>query len=296
MHFVPLAAIRDPDSCRPRGRAGPGPPGPGRGDLVDHLANHLSGRRLLLVLDNFERLLGAAPAVAELLAAGGGARMVVTSRSPLHLSGEQEFMVPPLPLPGPDAQASAASLARCESTALFVTRARAVVPQFAVDQGTVAAIADIVRRLDGLPLAIELAAARVKLLPPGSLLARLDDSLGLLVGGSRDLPDRQHDAAGHDRVELRPAERRCRTPAGGARRLPWRRRGRRKTHRTSRARRCRTHRRPERAGRQLDDVGRPGGAVRPAPRRSQWSPRAAVRGTSGRRPAPPRTACPGWQR
>jgi len=191
VHFVPLAAIRNPDLVPSVIARALGLQDPRHGDLVEHLANHLSGRRLLLVLDNFEQVLGGAPVVAELLAAASGPRVVVTSRSPLHLSGEQEFLVPPLPLPDPGAQASAASLAACESTALFVTRARAVVPHFAVDERTADAIAAIVRRLEGLPLAIELAAARVKLLPPASLLARLDDSLGLLVGGSRDLPDRQ---------------------------------------------------------------------------------------------------------
>jgi predicted ATPase/DNA-binding CsgD family transcriptional regulator len=190
-HFVPLAAIHDPDLVPSAIARALGLQDPRRGDLADHLANHLGDRRLMLVLDNFEQLLPAAPVVAELLSAGGTSRVLVTSRSPLHLSGEQEFAVPPLSLPDPGAQGSADSLVGCESTSLFLTRARAVMPHFTVDEKGAGAIVAIVRRLDGLPLAIELAAARVKLLPPASLLARLDDSLGLLVGGSRDLPDRQ---------------------------------------------------------------------------------------------------------
>jgi len=115
----------------------------------------------------------------------------VTSRAPLHVSGEQEFPVPPLLLPEPASPVSAASLAGCESAQLFAARAAASVPGFTVTGENAEAIAGIVRRLDGLPLAIELAAARVKLLPPEAIVMRLADSLGLLVGGSRDVPDRQ---------------------------------------------------------------------------------------------------------
>src|SRR6185437_5213215 len=190
-HFVPLAAIRDPALVPSSIAQSLGLQDARDRPLAEHLASYLSERTVLLVLDNFEQLLPAANLIAELLAAGGGTRVVVTSRSPLHLSGEQEFPVPPLPVPGAGADTSAAALAACESASLFVARAKAVAPDFTVDENNAAAIAGIVRRLDGLPLAIELAAARVKLLPPAGLLARLDHSLGLLVGGSRDLPDRQ---------------------------------------------------------------------------------------------------------
>jgi non-specific serine/threonine protein kinase len=189
--FVALAAIRDPVLV-PSAIA----PSLGLQDsrdvpLVEHLAAYLAERTMLLVLDNFEQVLGGATVVADLLAAGTGTRIVVTSRVPLHLTGEQEFPVPPTPVPERSPAASPAALETCESTALFLARARAVVPGFAADGPDAAAVAGIVRRLDGLPLAIELAAARTKLLPPSALLERLDHALGLLVGGSRDLPDRQ---------------------------------------------------------------------------------------------------------
>jgi non-specific serine/threonine protein kinase len=118
-------------------------------------------------------------------------RIVVTSRSPLHVTGEQEFPVPPLRLPEPTPRVSASSLSGCESVQLFAARAAASVPGFAVTDENAAAVAGIVERLDGLPLAIELAAARTKVLPPETIRARLVDSLGLLVGGNRDAPDRQ---------------------------------------------------------------------------------------------------------
>ena len=118
-------------------------------------------------------------------------RILVSSRSPLHVSGEQECPVPPLAVPDLDARPTAASLAACESVRLFIERAAGAVPGFTLDDENAPAIAQIACRLDGLPLAIELAAARVKLLPPEALLPRLDHSLGLLTGGSRDLPDRQ---------------------------------------------------------------------------------------------------------
>src|SRR5918911_1450669 len=116
VHFVPLATIRDP-ALVPSAIARSLGLQDSRGrPLVEHLADYLGERRLLLVLDNFEQLLSGAPAVAELLAAGSGPRVVVTSRSPLHLSGEQEFMVPPLPVPDVGADVSPAALAACEST------------------------------------------------------------------------------------------------------------------------------------------------------------------------------------
>lgn len=191
VHFVPLAAIRDPALVPSSIAQSLGLQDSRDRPLVEHLASYLSDRSVLLVLDNFEQILASAPVVADLLIAGSGTRIVVTSRSPLRLSGEQEFPVPPLPVPEAGTELSAASLAECESASLFLARARAVAPGFVVDQPTAGAIASIVRRLDGLPLAIELAAARVKALPPASILARLDHSLGLLVGGSHDLPDRQ---------------------------------------------------------------------------------------------------------
>jgi non-specific serine/threonine protein kinase len=134
--------------------------------------------------------MAAAPQVALILQATAAVRFVVTSRAPLHLTGEQEFDVPPLQLPGPHC-ATAAAVAGCEAVRLFTERACAARPSFVLDEQNAALIAEITRRLDGLPLALELAAARVKLLPPVALLARLEHSLPLLVGGARDLPERQ---------------------------------------------------------------------------------------------------------
>jgi predicted ATPase len=148
-------------------------------------------RDLLLILDNMEQVLDARGFVADLLAATAGPRILVTSRSPLHLSWEQEFPVPPLPVPGRGSVASAAAVAGCESVRLFAARAAASVPGFTVTDENAAAITGIAQRLDGLPLPIELAAAWVKLLPPAVILARLEHSLGLLVNARRDVPDRQ---------------------------------------------------------------------------------------------------------
>jgi hypothetical protein len=166
-HFVPLAAVRDPDLVPSAIAQRLGLQDSRGSPLLEHLGSYLRDRTMLLVLDNFEHLLDRAPVVAGLLAAGCGTRVVVTSRAPLRIAGEQEFPVPPLPVLRPGAETTGAALASCPSTALFLARARAVVPRFTVDDEDAAAIAAIVRRLDGLPLAIELAAARVALLPPG---------------------------------------------------------------------------------------------------------------------------------
>ena len=152
--FVPLAPLRDP-TLIPSAVAQQLGLQDSRGrPLPDHLADYLSDRRVLLVLDNFEHLLAGAPVVADLLAGPGKSRILVTSRAPLRLSAEHVFPVSPLPLPAGDADAS-------DATALFVDRARAHQPAFIADRSNADAIASIVRRLDGLPLAIELAAARV---------------------------------------------------------------------------------------------------------------------------------------
>src|SRR5262249_31420413 len=123
-------------------------------------------------------------------------RILVSSRSSLRVSGEQECPIPPLPVPDPGTRPTAASLAACESVRLFAERAAAAVPGFTVSDENAATIAQITRRLDGLPLAIELAAVRVKLLPPEAILPRLEHSLGLLTGGRRDLPDPPQSARG----------------------------------------------------------------------------------------------------
>jgi predicted ATPase/DNA-binding NarL/FixJ family response regulator len=148
-------------------------------------------RKLLLVLDNFEQVIQAGEFVQQLLDESIHLRILVTSRSPLHVSSEQEYPVPPLRVPDRGRAGGARSVAACESAQLFAARATARLPGFTINDQNAEAIAGIVERLDGLPLAIELAAARVKLLPPESILARLEDSLALLVGGARDVPDRQ---------------------------------------------------------------------------------------------------------
>jgi predicted ATPase len=161
------------------------------GELITDLKSYLRARRLVLVLDNFEQVMGAAPLVAELLGAAPGVVALVTSRMVLRLSGEHEFPVPPLPVPQIEAGRDAADARRYASVRLFVERAHAASADFELTSGNAQAVAEICRRLDGLPLAIELAAARVRLLPPQALLARLDDRMGLLTGGARDLPERQ---------------------------------------------------------------------------------------------------------
>ena len=134
--------------------------------------------------------------VRELLDACPALKVLVTSRLVLHIYGEQEFPVPPLPLPAPDAVSAPATLMECASIALFVQRAAAGRPDFTLTAKNADAVVDICRRLDGLPLAIELAAARVKILPPAELLARIERRLELLTGGARDLPERQQTLRG----------------------------------------------------------------------------------------------------
>ena len=191
VYFVRLAPVRDPGLVPSSIAQGIGLPDSRDRPLVEHLVSYLRGRKLLIVLDNFEHLLPAASVVAELLGGAGRLRIVVSSRAPLRVSGEQECPVLPLAVPDELAQGGLAPVAACESVRLFAARAAAVAPGFAVDEQNAAAVARIVRRLDGLPLAIELAAARVKLLPPEAICGRLEHSLGLLTGGSRDLPQRQ---------------------------------------------------------------------------------------------------------
>ena len=159
--------------------------------LLESVKDHLRERELLLLLDNFEHVLAAAPLVADLLAACRRLKVLVTSRAVLHLRGEKEVAVPPLALPAREHVLSLPALAGYAAVALFVERARDARPDFAITSENAPAVAEICRRLDGLPLAIELAAARVKLLPPRALLARLEHRLALLTGGPRDLPARQ---------------------------------------------------------------------------------------------------------
>ncbi|HSH77496.1 MAG TPA: tetratricopeptide repeat protein [Herpetosiphonaceae bacterium] len=162
--------------------------------LVETLKAALRSRQTLLAIDNFEHLLPAAPLVAELPGAAPRLRALVTSRAPLHVSGEQEFAVPPLALPDPE-QPLTMDVARVEAVALFVQRVQAFRPDFQLTMENARAITDICLRLDGLPLAIELAAARSKVLPPSALLARLTGRvpgrLNVLAGPPGAFPARQ---------------------------------------------------------------------------------------------------------
>ncbi|MFL5959048.1 MAG: BTAD domain-containing putative transcriptional regulator [Gaiellaceae bacterium] len=161
------------------------------GDAVeDVLAAQLRDRSILLLLDNLEQLVPDVELVARLLATAPRLLVLATSRTPLRLSGEQEYPVPPLPVPEPGTSPSFEELVANDAVRLFVARAGAVDPEFQLDEHNVGAVADVCARLDGLPLAIELAAARSKLLPPEAMSGRLDRALDLLVGGAQDLPGR----------------------------------------------------------------------------------------------------------
>jgi len=184
--FVDLGSVRAADLVPAAIAAGLGLNTSGD-RLVSDVMTYLRARRLLLVLDNFEQVIDAAPVIAGLLAAAPGLMVLVASRTVLRLSGEYELAVPPLPVP-PRGSGEPADYA---SVRLFADRARAEAPGFELTRRNAQVVAEICRRLDGLPLAIELAAARVRVLPPQALLARLDDRMSLLTAGPRDLPERQ---------------------------------------------------------------------------------------------------------
>jgi len=189
--FVPLASISDPDLVLPAITQALGLPETEHVPLLEHLAISLRRRHLLLVLDNVEQVLGAVPHLGELLLACPAVKAVVTSRTVLRITGEYEFPVVPLALPSPTSPSDAGAIGQYAAVALFVQRAQAQGLGFALTNENAAVIAAICARLDGLPLAIELAAARIKLLPPEALLARLAHRLQVLTGGPRDLPARQ---------------------------------------------------------------------------------------------------------
>jgi predicted ATPase len=194
--FVDLAAVSAPDLVAAAIAAGLGL-NTSAGRLIADLESYLRARRLLLALDNFEQVMDAAPLLADLLATAAGLVTLVTSRTVLRLRGEHEFVVPSLSVPPADADADPARLLRYAAVALFVERAHAADPGFELTAGNAAAaVAEICRRLDGLPLAIELAAARVRLLPPQAMAPRLDQRFSLLTGGARDLPERQRTLRG----------------------------------------------------------------------------------------------------
>jgi predicted ATPase/class 3 adenylate cyclase len=189
--FVSLAPVSDPDLVLPtvaqilgvREQAGEA--------LAETLRLYLRDKVLLLVLDNFEQVAAAARELSLLLSAAPQLRLLTTSRTPLHLSGERIYEVPPLRLPDPAGAPGTDSLMQYEAVALFVERAAAAKTGFALTEENASAIAEICVRLDGLPLALELAAARVRVLAPRALLGRLDQAMRLLIGGAQDLDERQ---------------------------------------------------------------------------------------------------------
>ncbi len=189
--FVDLAPLRDPALVLPHVAMTLGLRESAERSIPEIVHGHLRERAMLLLLDNFEHLLEAAPVVSALLAAGPRVKVLATSRAPLRVRGEREYAVPTLRLPTATEARDLGALAANEAVAVFVNRAQGVHPDFALTPGNAAAVTGICIRLDGLPLALELAAARVKILPPEALLARLDARLPLLTGGARDAPHRQ---------------------------------------------------------------------------------------------------------
>jgi predicted ATPase len=194
--FVPLAPIRDPERVLPTIAQTHGITEGIIPTPEVRLAGALEWGRRLLVLDNFEQVLEAAPAIAALLATAPDLQVLVTSREVLHVYGEYEFPVPPLAVPDLRQNPPLDSLCAYDAVVLFVQRAQAVKPDFVLTDGNAAAVAALCVHLDGLPLAIELAAARTKLLSPAAMLARLEHRLPLLTGGPRDLPARQQTLRG----------------------------------------------------------------------------------------------------
>jgi predicted ATPase len=191
VHFVPLAPIRDPALVLTTITHAFGLRELGNQPAIELLTTYLRDRHLLLVLDNFEQVIAAAPFLAQLLEVCPELKLLVTSREVLHLRAEHQFPVPPLALPDLKHLPDGKALPQYAAVDLFLQRARAVKPDFQVTPENAARIAEICARLDGLPLAIELAAARIKLLSPRALLARGDRRLQVLTGGAPDLPERQ---------------------------------------------------------------------------------------------------------
>ncbi len=204
--FVPLEPIRDPMLVAPRIAGAVGVAEGTARPIAETLADWLRDKAVLLVLDNFEQVVSAAPIVADLLRTAPGIKIVVTSRATLRVSGEQEYPVPGLPappdpshlsglerlaMPGESRVVDPAAIEQYAAVRLFIERAVAVRPGFNVTNENAPAVAAICARLQGMPLAIELAAARIKLLSPEAILSRLEHQLDLLAAGARDLPPRQ---------------------------------------------------------------------------------------------------------
>jgi predicted ATPase/class 3 adenylate cyclase len=196
VYFVPLSAVHDPELVASAIAQALAISTTGSRRPIDALLDHLREKQTLLVLDNFEQVLAAAPIATQLLEGSAGLRVLVSSRTALRVSGEQEFPVPPLGLPDLKALPGLAALSQFEAVRLFIERAVAVKPDFRATNENAPAIAGICERVDGLPLAIELAAARVKLFSPQALLSRLEKSFSALGSGARDAPARQQTLRG----------------------------------------------------------------------------------------------------
>jgi predicted ATPase/class 3 adenylate cyclase len=194
--FVPLAPITDPSLVASTIAQALDVREVGGQPVLEGLKEYLSDKEVLLVLDNFEQVVGAAALISDLLESAPRLKVLATSRAPLRISSEREMPVPPLRLPDHAHPPAPEQLSQYEAVALFIARAVSVKPDFAINNENAPAVAEICYRLDGLPLAIELAAARVKMLSPAMLLARLDSRLKLLTGGARDLPARQQTLRG----------------------------------------------------------------------------------------------------
>jgi predicted ATPase/DNA-binding CsgD family transcriptional regulator len=192
VYFVPLAALNDPDLVATSIAESMGimQPDGGAGTLAESLKKEIGSRRLLLILDNMEQVLEASDLVADLTEGCPELKVIATSRERLRLRGEQEYVVQPLELPVVGTHPLPGELAEFESVRLFVDRATALRPDFRVTGTNAGTIAEICTKLDGMPLAIELAAARVKILSPEAILGRLERRLKLLTGGERDRPSR----------------------------------------------------------------------------------------------------------
>lgn len=196
VYFVALAAVTDPDLVAPTIANTLGVRESGGHALLHSLREYLSTKHMLLVLDNFEQVLGAAPLVADLLTNCSRLKILVTSRSRLNLRGEREYPLPPLALPPAGAALDVERALQSPAVLLFVERATGANPRFELSEENVADVVSICRKLDGWPLAIELAAARTRLLNPRAMLSRLSRRLDLLTGGQRDLPDRHQTLRG----------------------------------------------------------------------------------------------------
>ena len=189
--FVGLSPVRDPELVPNAIALALGVRDTGDAPILEKLVAAIRERRILLILDNFEQVVGAAPTMSRLLSEAPGLTLLVTSRALLRISGERSYEVGPLGLPDWSRRPALAEVVASPAVALFTERARAVKPDFEVGPDNQEAVARICDALDGVPLALELAAARIRVLSPASLLERLDRRLAVLVGGARDLPERQ---------------------------------------------------------------------------------------------------------